>query len=624
MGDSMSPSPTFGIDLGTTCSLIGVVEDGQPRLLAIDGSVLVPSVVAFPESGEPIVGSAARNQLMLTPERTLRSTKRRMGSDHRWTIGDRSISAPEVATEILRALVRGAEAQTGTRPERVVVTVPAWFRHDARADTRRAAEAAGLEVARLINEPTAAALAHGHSAPRERLALVYDLGGGTFDASVIHQQGELIEVRASSGDVHLGGDDLDARLLSRMQAELQRVDPALAAAVRASRGARERFLDAVRDAKHELSESVKTTIRAPFLADVDGEARHLELPIDRDLLEEELMPLLERTFTCVDSVLRDARVRPADVEELLLVGGTSRTPLVWEALERRYGWEGSCAVPPQEAVGIGAAIQAAIIDGTGVKGMLLDVTPHALSIAVVSSDHQNLLCEVITPRNAPLPGRHTRRFATMHPAQTELTTPVLQGSDPNPLRNVPLGTIGIDELPPPPAGRSTRPIAIEFRQDLSGLVSIRLTDELSGRTVDGQVTAGGEESAQARQVLIEAIEEGAFIPGDGRDPDPFLERESARGAEIEPLEAWRSSDQDEAKGAGGARAGNDDVEEARSAFETLAARGGELASEHPEHALDLRRLVVRGQEALAAGADDEALAAYDEMSDRMFELGIYL
>lgn len=618
----MSPTPIFGIDLGTMCSLIGHVREGQPRLIAIEGDVLVPSVVTFPEIGAPVVGRAAVNQLLLEPERTLRSTKRRMGSDHRWTVGERTISAPEVATEVLRALVRGAEAATGVRPERVVVTVPAWFPHDARADTQRAAEAAGLEVVRLINEPTAAALAHGHGQDRDRTALVYDLGGGTFDASLVHQQGDLIEVRASSGDVFLGGDDLDARLMARLQAELERTDPELAAAVRASRGARERFLAAVRDAKHELSDGLRATVRAPFLAEVGGRTRHLELPLDRDVLEEELAPLLERTFACIDSVLADAGVRPADVDELLLVGGSTRSPLVWQALERRYGWEGTSAVPPQEAVALGAAIQAAIIEGAGVRGMLLDVTPYALAVAALEADHKHFSCSVITPRNAPLPGRHSRRYATVHPTQRELEIPVLQGSHPNPLRNVPLGTIRIDELPPAPAGQSGRPIAIEFRQDLSGLVSIRLTDELSGRSVDGQVVVGGAESAAARATLLRSIEDGHLVPGDGSDPDPYLEREPRR-ATADPLAELEREDPaaDTVVPRGAASA---DLEEARAAFATLLARQEELARDHPRHALALRQLAVSGQEALQAGDARGALGKFDELADRLFELGIYL
>jgi len=619
----VSASPTFGIDLGTTCSLIGYLRDGVPYLVPIDGDVLVPSVVTFPTSGDPIVGAAAQNQLLLAPERTLRSTKRRMGSDHRWTVGERSIGAPEVATEILRALARGAEAQTGIRPERAVITVPAWFPHDARADTRRAAEAAGLEVARLINEPTAAALAHAHGRPRERTALVYDLGGGTFDASLVHQQGDLIEVRASSGDTHLGGDDLDARLLARMMEELKQADPELAEAVRTSRGARERFLVAVREAKHELSHALTAVLRAPFLADVRGQARHLELPIDRATLEEELAPLVDRTFACIDRVLADAGARREDVDELLLVGGATQSPLVWQALEARYGWEGSAAVPPQRAVGLGAAIQAAIVDGASVHGMLLDVTPYALSVAAIQEDHEHFACKVITPRNAPLPGRHTERFTTAFPRQRKLAIPVLQGSDPNPLRNVPLGTIGIDDLAPAPPGQDSRPIAIEFRHDLSGLVSVRLTDELSGRTVDGQVVVGGEESAAARALLLDAIDKDELVPGDGRDPDPYLEREPRPGARAEALEEWVTHEGARSAVDGSARLPSD-IDEARGAFTTLLARLSEVAEEHPEHAIALRRIAERGQEALATGDESSALERYDELSDRMFELGIYL
>lgn len=617
-------TPTFGIDLGTTCSLIGYVEGGRPRLIPIDGDVLMPSVVTFPEEGAPVVGSAALNQLLLEPDRTLRSTKRWMGTDHRWNVGAREVTPPEVATEILRALVRGAEKETGMRPERVVVTVPAWFPHDARADTQRAAEAAGLEVVRLINEPTAAALAHAHGEPRDRMALVYDLGGGTFDASLVHQQGDLIEVLASSGDTHLGGDDLDTRVLARLLEDLDRDDADLANAVRANRGAHERFLSAVREAKHELSEGLKATLRAPFLADVGGEARHLELPMDRELIDEELLPLLERTFECVDSVLKDASVAASEIDELLLVGGSTRAPLVREALARRFGLEGTSAVPPQEAVGLGAAIQAALVDGDAVSGVLLDVTPYALSIAALEPDRRHFSCSVIVPRNTTLPGRHSRRFGTLHPEQKNLSIPVLQGSHPNPLRNVALGTIDIDDLPPAPLGQVSRPIGVEFRQDPSGLVSIRVTDELSGRSVDGEVVVGGQESAKAREELLESIERDELVPGDGTDDDPFLEREPDRSG-VGLLEPWDPTASQGAAGADDASGSPaDDLAEARAAFELVLTRQKELAAEHPEHALALRQLATSGQEALAAGDSENALRKFDELSDSMFEQGIYL
>ena len=377
-----------------------------------------------------------------------------------------------------------------------------------------------------------------------------------------------------------------------------------------------RLQASMRKAKHELSDALATTARQPFLCDVDGEARHLELDLDREALEHELMPLVERTFECVDTVLKDADVKAEAVDELLLVGGTTHAPLVWEAMRTRYGWEGSGAIPAEHAVALGAAIQAAIVDGSFVEQTLLDVTPYGISVAAVTDGGERFSCAVITPRNAPLPSRHTKRFYTTFPNQTQLAIPVLQGTDANPLRNVPLGTISIDKLPPAPVGNSGRPVGIEFRQDLSGLVSIVLTDELSGRTVDGQVVVGGEESKQARELLAKAIDEDGLLPGDGTDPDPYLEQESSS----------RQADGAEATdGAAAATAtSTTESDEARQAFEMVLGKRGSLERDHAENAAGLIKIATSGMAAIAANDAEKAVEQYDELSDQLFDLGIYL
>ncbi|MEW6071466.1 MAG: Hsp70 family protein [Planctomycetota bacterium] len=613
----MSETPTFGIDLGTTCSAIALVQNGHPRLLLIDGEDLVPSVVSWPPGGEPLVGIPALNRLALDPERTVRSAKRHMGTDRRWTIDGRVISAPEVSARILERLARGAAEATGRRVRRVVITVPAWFTHGQRADTMRAAEIAGLEVARLINEPTAAALAHAHRQDLRRRALVYDLGGGTFDASLVEQDGAVVEVRASRGDTRLGGDDLDQALAEIVLARLAEEDPALRAAIAGSIPAQTRLLLAVQATKHELSATLRARVRVPFLLDLGGEARHLEAELERAELEEAARPLLERTLRCVEEVLADGGMRAAELDELLLVGGSTRIPLVWSLLRERTGLEGNAAVPPERAVALGAAIQAAIVDGSRVDGVLVDVAPYSISVAALAhlgDGGHCMTCRVLTPRNSPLPARHTEVFSTTHPVQDTVLIPVLQGSDPNPLRNAALGEIELRGLPPAPPPRTSRPISVEFRHDLDGMVSIRVTDELSGRTADGRVAAGGVEVAGLREKLRRELETEGILPGDGRDPDPFLEREeragrSERPAVPAPLLA------DPASG---------DLEEARHAFATVLEREAELARSHSAHACALAELAAEGRDALARGEAAAALARYDELSDRLFELGIWL
>ena len=593
---------TWGIDLGTTCSAIGYVADGVPRLIAVDGSPLVPSVVSYTPSG-PVVGAAARNRLALEPERTIRSAKRHMGTDHTWTIDGQTITPQDVGAEVLRALCAAAEAATGERPRRVVITVPAWFTQAQRAATREAGRLAGLEVARIINEPTAAALAHAQGQPCQRRALVYDLGGGTFDVSLVDQDGDLVEVRASRGDTRLGGDDVDHALLTWVY---RQIPEGLARAIQASPGAQARLLLAVEEARIALSATLETTLRAPFLVEVDGRPEHLELPIRRDAVEEVFEAYLERTLACVDQVLEDAKVDPRSVSELLLVGGLSQTPRVWHALQEHLGLEGSAAIPPDKAVALGAAIQGAIIDGVDVMGILVDVAPYALSVGVsagpMPSMSTHALCRVLTPRNAVLPSRHTERFQTSHPLQTEISIPVFQGSSKNPLKNVILGEIRMDRLPPAPDGTYARPISVEFRHDLDGLVTIQVTDDWSGRTARGTVVAAGDEDARLRERLHAWMRD--LIPGDGTDEDDAPEAAPEDSATAGP---WVPED-----------------DEMRQTFEAVLAAQKTLGREHPSDAPELVALASRGLMALGSGAPDAARDPYERLSDQLFALGIYL
>jgi len=611
-------SNIFGIDLGTTCSTIGRVEDGQPRLVPIAGSVLVPSIVQFRPDGTTVVGREAENGIALEPERTVRSAKRSMGTSHVFTIDGRAVTPEDVAAEVLRYLADGAEAATGTRPKQVVITVPAWFNQPARAATQRAAEAAGLEVVRLVNEPTAAALAHAHGTDVHRRALVYDFGGGTFDVSLVDQAGELVEVRGSHGDTRLGGDDIDAAIARVVRNRVQSSAPEVAKLLETSRAAFERLLLAARDAKHELSESLSTTLRVPFLGDVDGRAVHLEERLERAELETILAPLVERTLESVDTVLRDARIAADEVDELLLVGGSTRIPAVWDALHRHYGWEGSAKISPDLAVGLGAAVQGAIIEGIGVSAMLVDVAPHALAVVSMDATHTRMVAHVITPRNVPLPARHTKEFSTISKHQKQIDIYVVQGSNPNPLRNVILGLAAMEDLPPAPSGRQGRPVAIEFRHNLDGLVTVGVTDVLSGRRVETQITASGREERELREKFVLSLEDDDLIPGDGTDPDPFLEHEVQgagqvavdAGDALEPFVLTPTA--------------RPDVSSAKSAFERVLERSDTLLREHAACAAELTALAHSGLAAVKAGDEEAALGSYDQLSDALFENGVYL
>ena len=610
-------TPTYGIDLGTTCSAIGLVQDGTPRLLPVEeGQPLLPSVVSFPPDGPPIVGRAALNRLALEPDRTIRSAKRDMGTERRWAIGDEQLGAEDVAAHVLRALCDGVAELGLPRPERVVLTVPAWFPQSARAATRRAGEAAGLEVVRLVNEPTAAALAHAHGQSMERRALVYDLGGGTFDVSLVDQHGLLTEVLASHGDTRLGGDDVDAALLELVIERLEEDEQeALASLLRQDPGAQERARQAVEAAKIQLSSEAEAVIRAPFVGDVGGEARHLEVPLSRADLAEVAAPLIERTMRSVRRVLDDAGTSATELDELLLVGGMSRTPQVFAALLDELGLEGSAAISPDRAVGLGAAIQAAILDGGRVDGLLVDVAPYSLSVAAAGGPFQglstNYICRVVTPRNSPLPSRHTEIFHTVAPRQASIAVPVLQGADPNPLNNQVLGRVQMDDLPDAPRGRPNRPIAVEFRHDLDGLVHIEVRDQLSGRTVQGRVAADGDDVAELRELMIEDMVD--LVPGWGEPLDDEPDPAPSNVRELFPAAAGPAEVPDE-----------QDPRELERTFARVLAERASLDHLDAADVGELLRLARDGIAKLAAGDPEGAGVCHDELADLMFELGVYL
>ena len=354
------------------------------------------------------------------------------------------------------------------------------------------------------------------------------------------------------------------------------------------------------------------------MSGADGETVNLDAELDRDDLDEALRPLLERTYQCVDTVLHEAGVDAGDVDDVLLVGGTTRAAGVREALQARYGWEGDASVPVQDAVGLGATVQAGIAVGADVRATLIDVTPHALSVTACTflPEGESLQAQVITPRNVTLPSRHTHRFWTMSPDQEAVHTTVMQGSDPNPLRNVMLGEVEIDDLPQAPPGEFKRPVAIELSQDLSGVVSVRVLDEISGRSVDAAIALSGVESSEARQKLIEELEETGAIPGDGTDSDPFCTKDARQGTddfELDTVDVPRAPGRTE-----------EEIADAKRAFEQIDSSQKALARDHPDVALALRQLASRGREALAENRENDAWGAYEDLADLMFESGVYL
>jgi molecular chaperone DnaK len=605
----MTPLPCVGIDLGTTCSAIAQVIDGTPTLFQVDGQVLLPSVVFWNADGSALVGQPALNMLMTAPRRGVTSSKRHMGTGHTWDIDDAAITPVDVATKIIGCLLDAVATETGARPDRAVITVPAWFTQAQRADTRMAGERAGLTVERLINEPTAAALAHAHGQPMRRKVLVYDLGGGTFDASVVHQDGDVVEVLASHGDSRLGGDDIDDALRNRVLHRLNLSDPALRHDLDRSPIAQYKLRVAVEATKVALSQDTEATLRVPFVLSSGAEQRHISLSLNRSELDEAAAPWLRRTLASVDQVLADAKLRPDQLDELLLVGGATLQPRVWHLLHAHLGLQGSHAIDPRRAVVLGAAIQAAIVDGSRTDGILMDVAPYSLSVAVVQVDELStgpgvLGCRVITPRNTPLPSRHAEVFHTLSPTQRRLEMAVFQGSSPDPRRNTMLGEIIFDKLEPAPAGRHERPIRVVFRHDLNGLVDIELTDELSQKTVSGQVAADGEEQGALWAAFCARIERGdtPFAA----DPSELAEALEGAFEDMPFLDTTATDD------------------EAAECFALVVSRVDWLESNHAEECAELLELARTGGEELDQGRRDEGVTIYDKLSDRLFELGIYL
>ncbi len=474
-------SKTVGIDLGTTNSLVAIVENGRPRVLARGDERLVPSVVGLSEDGRIMVGQAALNQYVLAPERTIRSIKRKMGSSERVALGDREYLPEEISAFTLRHLKTLAEEALGDTVDRAVITVPAYFNDVQRQATKRAGELAGLEVLRIINEPTAAALAYGLEQQAEQLLLVYDLGGGTFDVSIIEQQGDIMEVRASHGNVNLGGDDFDERLQQHLLAQLaseHRYD------FNEDRRVMARLSRAAERTKIALSAAPYAQAAEEFLARYDGQIVHLNTEVARAEFEEMIDDLLGSTLDSIDRALTDAQLQPQQLQRVLLVGGSTRIPRVADMIEEHLGLQPAMEINPDEAVALGAAVQAAIINGEDVAAMLIDVAPHSLGIAIAQIFYDQIVPGGFKPiirRNTTIPTTKSERFHTVTPDQDTVEIEVYQGESPIATENTPLGSFKLIGIPPAPEPNALRELIVEFSYNLNGIVEVIAHDRKGER-----------------------------------------------------------------------------------------------------------------------------------------------
>ncbi|MDQ3684835.1 MAG: Hsp70 family protein [Acidobacteriota bacterium] len=559
-------SRIVGIDLGTTNSLIAVVENGRPRVLARGDERLIPSVVGLSDDARVVVGQAALNQYVLAPERTVRSIKRRMGTDDQITMGDRAYAPEEISAFILRHLKQMAEEVLGEPVGRAVITVPAYFDDAQRQATKRAGELAGLEVTRIINEPTAAALAYGIERQDNQYLLVYDLGGGTFDVSVIEQQDDIMEVRASHGNVHLGGDDFDERVLQHLLAHLSSEHPF---DFKEDRRAMARLTRAAERAKVALSDAPYARVAEEFLARYDGQIAHLETDVGRDELEQMIADLLDSTLVSINRALEDAGLQPEQINRVLLVGGSTRIPRVWDLIREHIGLEPAIEVNPDEAVALGAAVQAAIINGEEVGAMLIDVAPHSLGIEVAEFMFYDVVPGHFRPiirRNTTIPTTKAERFYTISPGQDTVEIKVFQGESPLCTENTALGQFKLTEIPPSDDPEKNREVIVEFSYDLNGIVEVAARDRHGERR-------------EVITVNTTAAQRAASEPEQQKHFAPALERDIARALE----EAAKIELQQEADGNNTEAAR---LREARHALEAAHAEGHEKRARKALDALE--------------------------------------
>ena len=492
-------SKIIGIDLGTTNSCVAVMEGGQPTVIAnTEGSRTTPSVVAFTKTGERIVGEPAKRQAVTNSDKTISSIKRHMGTDFRVSIDDKKYTPQEISAMILQKLKADAEAYLGEKVTEAVITVPAYFNDAQRQATKDAGKIAGLDVKRIINEPTAAALAYGLDNEKEQKIMVYDLGGGTFDVSIIEIGEGVIEVLATSGDNRLGGDDFDERITRYMIDEFKKqegVDLSL------DKMSLQRLKEAAEKAKKELSSATTTNINLPFITATAEGPKHFDMNLTRAKFDELTHDLVERTATPVQNALRDAGITAAELGKVLLVGGSTRIPAVQDKVRMLTGHEPSKSLNPDECVALGASIQGGKLAGDAGAGdiLLLDVTPLTLSIETMGGVATHLI-----ERNTTIPTKKSQVFSTAADNQTAVDINVVQGERQFAKDNKSLGQFRLDGIPP--ARRGMPQIEVTFDIDANGIVNVSAKDLGTGREQHITITAG---SNLSEDEINRAVKEAA-------------------------------------------------------------------------------------------------------------------
>ena len=491
---------TIGIDLGTTNSVVAVMEGGKPTVIAnAEGSRTTPSIVGFSKTGEKLVGQLAKRQAILNPDKTIASIKRHMGEDYKVNIDGKDYTPQEISAMILRKLADDASAYLGEKVTSAVITVPAYFNDAQRQATKDAGRIAGLDVLRIVNEPTAAALAYGLEKEKSEKVLVFDLGGGTFDVSILEIGDGVHEVLSTSGDTHLGGDDFDQKVMDWICDEFKKQE---GIDLRSDKQAMQRVKEAAEKAKCELSSVMETNINLPFItADANG-PKHLDLNLTRAKFEDLCRDLLNRCKTPVENALKDAGITKNDINEVVLVGGSTRIPAVQQLVKEYTGKDPNQSVNPDEVVAVGAAIQAGVLAGEVKDIVLLDVTPLTLGIETLGG-----VMTPLVPRNTTIPVSKSQVFSTAENNQTAVDIHVLQGERPMAKDNKTLGMFRLDGIPP--AMRGLPQIEVTFDIDANGIVNVSAKDKATNKEQKITITNSSNLSEEDIDKMVKEAEANA-------------------------------------------------------------------------------------------------------------------
>jgi molecular chaperone DnaK (HSP70) len=520
-----------GIDLGTTNSEIALYRNGRPEVLADGGGRLIlPSVVGIAENGELLIGEEARNQYVLYPERTIRSIKRRMGSNDKVFLAGREHTPQEISAIILRRLKEIAESSLGRPVRKAVITVPAFFSDVQRQATREAGEIAGLEVVRIINEPTAAALVYEAAQHEGKRVLVYDLGGGTFDVSVVRIEEGVVEVISSHGNNHLGGDDFDHKIVEHILDHLklkQGVD------VSEKPAALARILRSAEAAKKQLSDHPYVHIEEEYIAEAEGKPVHLSLELSREEYEAMIAPFIEETLGAIHIALNSASLTSSQIDEILLVGGATRTPLVRRRLREAFGKDARGEVDPDLCVAMGAAIQGGAIAGAEVSAVLVDVTPYTFgtsALGEIDGEVYPFYFIPIIPKNTPIPVRKSEAFFTVIDNQTTVEVRIYQGENSDALENIEIGSFMVEGLSKAPAGN---PLILDLALDRDGILQVSAKEKITG--LERRITIDKAMPRYEKNELDAARERIGALFGDDGDDVVLQAQPAASDAALEAL-----------------------------------------------------------------------------------------